>query len=299
MRLLDQVPFLLRLMLSLLSQSHPVSCPSICFSASGSFLGGMLMDKLFRSHAADDDRIAELKREVSQWLNAADIYIDLNNLRGQGAVPLRTTPDITADIRSSDVVLTRIGANGGCTGRVARIKGIDGSFCIPTCLLRAHSYLVHLPLPSGKMEDHVALIYTSIRATLPVHFSDALLNFAATLSKTIQMLDIEEEAGLASSDDWSSSAGDSSFTRGSSGSSHLHGLREKLARGRVGVAIKQPVMHAKQNLLQKEIKEATVDKVNGAWFAKWTNKVLKQLEWLDGDVGYSTEIAVRVTRTGA
>jgi hypothetical protein len=39
-----------------------------------------------------------------------------------------------------------------------------------------------------------------------------------------------------------------------------------------------------------------VDKVDGAWFAKWTNKALKQLEWLDGDFGYSIEIETGITR---
>jgi hypothetical protein len=57
-----------------------------------------------------------------------DIYIDVNNLRGQGAIPMRTTQDITADLRSTNLVLTRVGAEIENTGRVARIKGIDSSF---------------------------------------------------------------------------------------------------------------------------------------------------------------------------
>jgi hypothetical protein len=57
-----------------------------------------------------------------------DIYIDVNNLRGQGAIPMRTTQDITADLRSTNLVLTRVGVEVENTGRVARIKGIDSSF---------------------------------------------------------------------------------------------------------------------------------------------------------------------------
>jgi hypothetical protein len=57
-----------------------------------------------------------------------DIYIDVNNLRGQGAIPMRTTQDITADLRSTNLVLTRIGAEVENAGRVARIKGMTSSF---------------------------------------------------------------------------------------------------------------------------------------------------------------------------
>jgi hypothetical protein len=48
--------------------------------------------------------------------------------------------------------------------------------------------------------------------------------------------------------------------------------------------------------LQKEIKEATMDMLSSTWSVKWTNQVPKRLDWLNADVGYSTEIPVRVTR---
>jgi hypothetical protein len=143
-RLIDKVPNLLRVILWLLSQSHPVTCPSICFSACGAYLGEELLNKLFRRHAADDKRIAGLKKQVTDWLSAADIYLDFARLRGRGSVPLRTTNDIQVELRSADVIITRI--NPHCetqpskeaddnTGRVAWLKGIDTSFTIPTCLL--------------------------------------------------------------------------------------------------------------------------------------------------------------------
>jgi hypothetical protein len=49
-------------------------------------------------------------------------------------------------------------------------------------------------------------------------------------------------------------------------------------------------------LLHKEVKKTAVDKVDGAWFAKWTNKLLRQLEWLDGDLGYSMEVPTPLKR---
>jgi hypothetical protein len=219
--------------------------------------------KLFRSHATNDDRIAELEREISRWLTSADAYIDVNNLRGQSTVPLRTTQDITADVRFADIVLTRTGAEIENTGRVARNKGIDISFCIPVCLLRAHAYLVPPALTSDVKRANTALVHISARATLPAQFSDAFLSFAATLSKTSQMLDIEVDAGKALSGDLTSIAGRSSFTRGFKGNLHLDGLREKLSLDALQSKVRQHVSHMKETL-QGEYKEATMDKVINA-----------------------------------
>jgi hypothetical protein len=201
--------------------------------------------KLFRSHATNDDRIAELEREISRLLTSADVYIDVNNLRGQSTVPLRTTQDITADVRFADIVLTRTGAEIENTGRVACNKGIDISFCIPVCLLRAHAYLVPPALTSDVKRANTALVHISARATLPAQFSDAFLSFAATLSKTSQMLDIEVDAGKALSGDLTSIAGRSSFTRGSKGNWHLDGLREKLSLDGLQSKVRQHFSHMK------------------------------------------------------
>jgi hypothetical protein len=311
-RFIDKVPSLLRVTLWLLSQSHPVTCPSICFSACGAYLGDELLNKLFRRHAADDKRIKELKDQVSNWLSAADVYLDFTRLRGRGSVPLRTSNDIQTELRSADVFITRI--NPKCsnqtskeaddsTGRVAWLKGVDTSFTIPTCLLPSHAYLA--PLPESSDDEDTAPVAMSIRGHLPAHFNEAFLSFAATLSKTTQMLDIEEEAGLATDDspvprserlaqEHSDGQTDDSQD-GHSHNSHFQGFRAKIANGKIGAAIKHPVQHGK-HILHKEVKKTAVDRVDGAWFAKWTNKLLKQLEWLDGDLGYSMEIPTPLPR---
>jgi hypothetical protein len=313
-RLIDKIPSALRVTLWLLSQSHPVTCPSICFSACGAYLGDELLNKLFRRHAADDKRIDELKDQVTNWLSAADVYLDFARVRGRGSVPLRTSNDIRVELNSADVKVTRI--NPRCegqtskeaddhTGRVAWLKGFDTSFTIPTCLLPSHAYLA--PLPESSHDDDTAPVAISIRGHLPAHFNEAFLSFAATLSKTSQMLDIEEEAGLAT-DDTNSPVprserlhqehqdGETDDSKdGHSHNSHFQGLRAKIAHGRIGAAIKHPVQHGK-HILHKEVKKTAVDKVDGAWFAKWTNKLLRQLEWLDGDVGYSMEIPTPLAR---
>jgi hypothetical protein len=313
-RVLDKVPSVSRSLLWLLSQSHPITCPSICFSACGAYLGDELLNKLFRKHADDDKRIGELKSAVSDWLSAADIYLDLARLRARASVPLRTSNDVRAEIGSADVSITRV--NPICegqaskeadenTGRVARLKGIDASFTIPTCLLPAHGYLA--PPPESSDEEDTAPVSIAIRGHLPAHFNEAFLNFAATLSKTSQMVDIEEEAGLANDDTNSvvprserleeeRQNGKTDSPHDSHGHSHhFQGFRAKIAHGRIGAAIKHPVVHGK-HILHKEVKKTAVDKVDGAWFAKWTNKLLKQLEWLDGDIGYSMEVPAPIMR---
>jgi hypothetical protein len=303
-RILDKVPSVVRVILWLLTQSHPVTCPSICFSACGVFLGQELLSKLFRRHTADDNRIEQLKSEVSSWLSAADIYLDLARMRARTSVPLRTTNDIRAELRTSDVVITRVSPKGGeeagisaadeHTGRVARLKGVDSSFTIPTCLLPHHAYLQ--PPPEISDDEDTAPVAIAIRGSLPAHFSESFLAFAATLSKTSQMVDIEEEAGLAAdkTDDVSPREEDNKANNSHNTHSH-HGFRAKIAHGRIGAAIKHPVQHGKQ-ILHKEVKKTAVDKVDGAWFAKWTNKFLKKLEWLDGDFGYSMEVPTPIMR---
>jgi hypothetical protein len=39
-----------------------------------------------------------------------------------------------------------------------------------------------------------------------------------------------------------------------------------------------------------------VEKVDGAWCAKWSGKVLRKLESAEGDLGYSGSVDVEVVR---
>lgn len=297
-RLLDRAPIILRLFLWLLSQSHSVTCPAVCFSADGRYLGNEILESLFRKHAVEDSRIRQLKQEVSSWLSDANVYLDFMDLTGQSTVPVLTSNKITADIRSNGVALSRLGANISNGGRIGELSGVDASFVIPTCLLPSHASIA--PLPKSDENDTTS-VFMAVRASLPAHFSESFLNFAATLSKTSQMLDIEEEAGRIGSDKPAFPGIDDEATENDNhdqsheNESRAHRLREKLPHVHLGVVTKHPIDHLKQSL-HKGIKKTAVDKFDGAWFAKWTNKLLRQLEGLDGDVGYSTEIPVSISR---
>lgn len=291
-RQLDRVPIVSRLPLWFLSQSHKVTCPSICFSGSGHYLGDILLESLFSKYIGYDQRIEALKQEVATWLSSADVYITLSNLIGHASIPLLTSNDITTELRSDKVVVSRIGEQAADSGLVASLSGADGHFTIPTCLLPSHSYLAP--------EEDTAPVSMSVRASLPAYFSDSFLQFATTLSKTSQMLEIEEEWSRSNSID--SSTRPAHDTDMASDEPHANPdcrsqrLRDKLRpHGQLSHVFKHPMEHAKQNL-HREFKKTAVDKVDGAWMARWTNKLLRKLEGLDGDLGYTTQIPVEIPR---
>lgn len=124
-------------------------------------------------------------------------------------------------------------------------------------------------------------ILMSIRVTLPAHFDESCLSFAATLSKAAQMMEIEESIV-----DPPTPVFEEEFDL-------TENFRDKFSRRskRFGSAIKHPLQTA-HGAFHREMRKATVMTVNGAWFAKWTNKILEQMAWLNGDVGYTFEIPV-------
>jgi len=372
-RLFDKIPVVLRFFLWLTSQSHPITCPSICFSASGHYLGSELAAKLFRKHAGQSGLLDDLRHQVSHWLSDADLYIDFANLRGRASVPLRTADPIRADLRSADIVVTRLGSSRDAgdefpsysqapephtTGRVARLSGADVAFSIPVCLLPSHGYLAPPPPESSDCEDTVPVEY-SVRASLPALFSEDFLGFAATFSKSFQLVDIEkdeqkeeedeeaagnvveeeeedgkEEAGAdekereeAKDDDSLPASPASPKTPTSPSDSpakpHHHGfhhfrttfsqksprLASALHLGGVGGESqekkkkkkKQPpplpaLLRHPKTTLQRSVKKSVVEKIDGAWAAKWSGKVLRKLESAEGDLGYSAEVGVGVVR---
>lgn len=125
-------------------------------------------------------------------------------------------------------------------------------------------------------------ISMSIRATLPARFDESLLSFAASLSKAAQMLDINEHFVDPPTPPPIDSPTDPNDS-----------FREKWAKksSRMGSAIKHPWQSA-QGRFHREMRKTGVMSMNGAWFAKWTNKILEQMEWLNGDVGYTFEVPI-------
>jgi len=327
----EYVPSAMRALLWLASHTHPIDCPSISVAGSGHWLNSMLSHFIFRRHLTDDQRIRELEREVSEWLSVGEYCVDLANITALGQVPLRSVYNIKAEIRSTNIAVSRIDVEDNSSAQMASLAGVDGTFVIPTCLLPNHSHLVP-PEPSASEvfeatekkkqeenekrdqakpktvaevtitnpegveqrpsedqsvneEDSVDIdalgILMSLRVTLPAHLDESCLSFAATLSKAAQMMDIEESIV-----DPPTPVFEEDFDL-------TENFRDKFSRKskRFGSAIKHPLQTA-HGAFHREMRKATVMTVNGAWFAKWTNKILEQLAWLNGDVGYTFEIPV-------
>lgn len=178
-----------------------------------------------------------------------------------------------------------------------------------------------------------------MRATLPALFSETFLNFAATFSKTFQLVDIEEdeqqedeeaaadvvseeskeeeEAELEKKETKSvptSPKTPSSPSFDSPAKSHHHGfhhfrttLSQKSpkfasalhldpAQSHKSLAEKHPLLRHPKQILQRSVKKSVVEKIDGAWCAKWSNKVLRKLESAEGDLGYSGQVEVGVVR---
>ena len=320
-------PSAMRMLLWLASHTHPIECPSISVAGSGHWLNELLSQALFRRHTTYDERIRNLEREISMWLSVGDYCVDLANITASAQVPMRSGYDIKAEVSSTNTAISRIDTEVESSTQMASLSGADGRFIIPTCLLPNHSHLVP-PEPSpeqvaeakriaaeaikqkqtSELPNHKARSTTrrpseekdtieiekqpvdcdilnvtmSIRMTLPAHFHESLLSFAATLSKAAQMHGIEEQIIDPPTPPPFDKTSDPTIN-----------WREKIAKRSdfIGSAIKHPLLSAR-GAFHREMRKSTVMTVNGAWFAKWTNKILEQLEWLNGDVGYTFDVPV-------
>jgi len=320
-------PSAMRMLLWLASHTHQLECPSVSVAGSGHWLSELLSQVLFRRHTTYDDRIRNLEREVSMWLSVGDYSVDLANITASGQVPMRSMYDIKAEISSTSIAVSRIDTEVESSTQMASLSGADGKFIIPTCLLPNHSHLVppeptpeevaeairiaheaienkqssetpsHKADSSGRrpseekcstdieekaIDRDILNVTMSIRMNLPAHFHESLLSFAANLSKVAQMHGIEEQI----IDPPTPPPFDKT-------SDPMINWREKIAKRSdfIGSAIKHPLQSAR-GAFHREMRKSTVMTVNGAWFAKWTNKILEQLKWLNGDVGYTFDVPV-------
>jgi hypothetical protein len=320
------VPSAMRMLLWLASHTHPIECPSISVAGSGNWLNALLSQVLFRHRTTVDERIRNLERDVSLWLSAGDYCVDLADITALSQVPVRSMYDIKAEISSTSIAVSRIDTEVESSTQMASLSRADGKFVIPTCLLPNHTHLVP-PEPSLEEVAEARLmmreatkqkktseesshrrsktwpsseedlnnikepppfdcdtlnVTVSIRATLPAHFHESLLSFAATLSKAAQMHEIEAQIIDPPTPPPFDKTSDPTIN-----------WREKIAKRSdfIGSAIKHPLMSAR-GAFHREMRKSTVMTVNGGWFAKWTNKILEQLEWLNGDVGYTFDVPV-------
>jgi hypothetical protein len=366
-RFLHRLPFLLRLLLAILSYFHGINIASISVAGSGRWLSSLLNQKIFKSYPDTSGDLRRLQRRVSAWLGDANFCFQLDEIDGLTSVPMRTNFDIIAYLKFYDIIAYRTVLDESTIAQVVRLGGADATVSIPAFLLPHHEHLVP-PKPSLKdisqmetvvedadgepktkqaeavlesMEEDETHINISVHASLPAQFDQSLLNFIAALVKATKIIEFERDVGEAkesnspSADD-ASSAQDTETGLDDEGldpndaendapendeddpASHgLHRSATSPAGTTQGHARKDSGIKTLAKKLQTSLQASTAASgrfvrdlgqntrdgmkravvagmVNDRWIAKLVGRLAVGLQNMQGDVGYSGKIPVKL-----
>ena len=283
--LLCRSPLLLRLLLNPIAYLHPVKISSISAAGSGQHIVKMLDQHLFKGYDKDDRELHKIHKRIMGWLSEANFVLELVDISGVASVPLITSYDIIAMLQVGDIIASRILDQKEDIEQVCRFGGGDASFQIPSYLLPHHEHLLP-PKATREEEDRLQKsvdaaedkldkvlaersleeaekdetnVKMSAHVSLPVAFSQDVLDFIAALVKASKIVEIEQEIHDEKE--------------------HHHGI-QAFGRG-----------------VKETIKKTTVESiVNDSWIAKMVGKVTKKLEESKGDVGYSGTIPVQLKK---
>ncbi|OAR01838.1 hypothetical protein LLEC1_05993 [Akanthomyces lecanii] len=276
---MHRLPLLLRMLLSPLSYFHPVTIRSITATASGDWLKSLLVQTIFRSHDSSEVELEleRLQEAISSWVSDANFTVGLGTMAGQAHVPLLSSSSIYCQMAFDGVVAHRaaLGQETTSVCEVVKLRGTDASFVVPTFLLPHHEHIIpdksspqvaadalrkggadtDVEANNGGDEtsDDNTAVKMAVRAHLPAKLDQDLLNFAALLVKHGKLLELDQAASPVEGDEKRLS----------------DAVNQKMKDG-----IKKAVMGGDQ------------------WLAKLAGKVLKKLEVVNGDLGYSGDIPV-------
>lgn len=275
---LHRLPMLLRLLLSLLSYLHPVTISSITATASGRWIRAMLIENMFKEYSDSDSELRDFNRRISAWVSDANFIVTLGTMVGHAQVPLNSTQHINCRLEFKDVVAYRMLPEDVRPNQAFSLSGADAVFAVPTFLLPHHEHLVPsapIKRPVGEMAkgaedepgDHKlpdleqddkdeAAVKMSVHVRLPAIFSQELLDFIAILAKASKLVEMEQ--AMSPTED---------------GENKLRDLTGALN-------LKMKYGFAKAVLASDQ------------WLARLTGKIMKGLEEVSGDVGYSGDIPV-------
>lgn len=278
---MHRLPMLLRLLLNPLSYFHPVTIRSITATASGEWLKSLLVQSIFRSHDGSEVELERLQDAISSWVSDANFTVGLGAMAGQAHVPLLSSSNIYCQMAFDGVMAHRAALAQETTSvcEVVKLRGADASFIVPTFLLPHHEHIIPDKCTTqaatdastgGSVDTDVeantggdeagndkTAVKMAVRAHLPVELDQDLLNFVALLVKHGKLLEMDQSASPVDSD--SKGLGDA--------------VNQKMKDG-----IKKAVMGGDQ------------------WLAKLAGKVLKKLETVSGDLGYSGDIPVELAK---
>ncbi|KAK0918244.1 hypothetical protein LTR57_011915 [Friedmanniomyces endolithicus] len=200
-RFMHRLPFLLRLLLAVVSYFHVINIDSIS------------------NYATDSMELRRLERRVKTWLADANFCLELVDINGMAQVPLSTAWDIVGWLKFNDIMAYRTAPEKAEVAQVVRLGGADATATIPTFLLPHHEHVVpdepteeefaHLSeeideadgIPktaqmkekARKVRKDQAAISISVHASLPATFDQSLLDFVAALVKATKIIELEKE----------------------------------------------------------------------------------------------------------
>ncbi|KAK6435331.1 hypothetical protein LTR95_008485 [Oleoguttula sp. CCFEE 5521] len=305
-RLFNAYPVLLRVLLMPITSFHSVDIQAVYVAVSGHPLHKLLVDRFFGQDETRNRHVEEFEQEVASWLSPADICLEFTNVTTKVLVPLRLANNISGSIGATGTIVTRVETSDSID-QVIRLQATKATFSCPSYLLPFHSPLIpprptssyHAkPHPSQPQDSDTFPLTLSTHLTLPAKFSHAFLTFLTQLTKTSQIQDIQSApSGLPETRAPSASEVPQECDAPSSDDhpSLGHRMKEKIKLGKASEVIKRPGEKLK-GVLHKGTKIAAVKQVDGGWFATWTNKLLDQLEWMEGEVGYKFVVPVDLAR---
>ncbi|KAG6000679.1 hypothetical protein E4U54_001337 [Claviceps lovelessii] len=301
---LHRLPMLLRLLLNPISYFHPVRLASITATASGKWIETMLEQGLFKGYGDCDPDVRTVQNRISKWVSDANFAVVLGNMQGNAQVPVDSSYDITCQVAFDQMLAFRALPHAAHLNQVVSLRGADASVAIPSILLPHHEHLIpERPIRGKKKEiwepysttttttatattttrlergaqdardddgtsetdkDQVHLRLAA-RVHLPAKFDQELLEFVALIVKASKLIDMGGTARTSSS----SSSSSSSREDGRKLSEVAGALNQKMKEG-----IKKAVM------------------ANDQWLAKLVGKLMRKLEIVNGDVGYTGDISI-------
>jgi hypothetical protein len=371
-RFLHRLPFLLRLLLAVLSYFHVINIASINVAGSGRWLSSLLNQKIFKHYPDTSGDLRKLQRRVSAWLGNANFCFQLDEIDGMTSVPMSTNFDIIAYLKFYDIIAYRTVLDESTIAQVVRLGGADATVSIPSFLLPHHEHLVP-PKPTltdisemetvvkdadgepktkqaeavlESMEEDETHINISVHASLPAQFDQSLLNFIAALVKATKIIEFERDVNdakeangananaNANGDELSAqdteidgngesldpSDGESSTPDNDEDESAIKGIHRSAtspatttqghARKDSGIKSLAKKLHtslqastAASGRFVRDLGQNTRDgmkrvvvagMVNDRWIAKLVGRLAVGLQTMQGDVGYSGKIPVKL-----
>ncbi|KAG6005709.1 hypothetical protein E4U21_007725 [Claviceps maximensis] len=297
---LHRLPMLLRLLLSPLSYFHPIKMASITATASGRWIETMLEQALFKGYGDCDSDVRTVQNRISKWVSDANFAIVLGGMHGNAQVPVDSSYDIHCQVAFDQLLAFRaLPQQAAHLNQVVSLRGADASLAIPSILLPHHEHLIppraprpekrkntlksHTttclvdghPLDAREDEDDDSRSETekdqvhlrlAARMHLPAKFDQELLEFVALIVKASKLIEMGGKARTSSS---ASSTTTSASDDGRKLSEVAGTLNQKMKDG---------------------IKKAVI--ANDHWLAKLVGKLMRKLEIVNGDLGYTGDICI-------